>query len=383
MLPSKKRRNSTSLRGSSLIENQFDISNNAFASAILEDDSSEDSSGIHHEGLVESIMNHEAAVIDEQQQQQQQQDRSQRSDQRGLSSKAPADIDDYSFRPLTGFVDLPHHDTMKNRGDRSDHTPSTSVNTRRSSITSSSTGNSTPSAYQQQQGRQKMPARGGFLSTSSIFSSGLTSIKVQVSELDKMFLQHSKSPYGEEYEVPLPQLPHEGKKACYIRLLIAFICLVTAATINIRLGQGELGRASASYLYNTYILGGGPPNDNHVLNDDTTRNGSHLFEKVDTIERGFRRNLLGDPAKHIPSLTVKDNGNIEVSVQHEMTQEHYIEFIWVKDVVSNKVVLARSYNPTEQIAPSLKAKVPEGVKLRPYLFCNLHELWVGDEVHVP
>lgn len=378
MLPSKKRRSS---RLAGYADNEFDISNNAFASAILGDETSEDSSGIHREELVQSIMNHEAAVIDEQEQQQQQEQRH-RNLERGLSAKklAAADIDDYSFRPMTGFVSLPHHEMMKNRGDNSEHTPST--NTRRSSLASSSNGGNL-SRYQQQHQRtnnQTTSAKGGLLSTTSIFSSGLSSIKVQVSELDRMFLQHKQ---GNSYEVPLPQLPHEGKRAYYIRILIACICLATAVTITMLGGQGQFGQASASYLYNNYILGGEMSHDNLVLNDETTKNGSHLFEKVETIEKGFRRNVLGDPEQHLPSLTVHDNGNIEVSVAHEMTEELYIEFIWVKEVASKKVVLARSFSPDKTIVPTLKAKVPSGVKLRPYLFCNQHELWVGEEVEVP
>lgn len=377
MLPSKKRRSSVARRSSYVNNDEFDISNNAFASAILGDDHSEDSSGVHREELMESIMNHEAAV--EQESQRNLVASSNVSSLKAASFKPSANTDDYSFRPMTGLG----HETTKIRGDRSDHTPST--NTRRSSLNSNSSSLNSSVPPQEQQRYTSQTKRGSILSTSSILASGLSSIKVQASELDKMFLQHkqSASAYGEKYEVPLPELPHEGRKAFYIRILIACTCMAVAAIITIYLGQGQFGQASASYLYNNYVLGGGPPPGNHVLNDDTTKNGSHLFEKVETLEKGFRRNVLGSATNHLPSLMVGYDGNIEVTVPHEMTEEHYIEFIWVKDVTSNKVVLARSYSPDESSAPSLKAKVPDGVKLRPYLFCNIHELWVGDEVQVP
>jgi superoxide reductase len=87
-------------------------------------------------------------------------------------------------------------------------------------------------------------------------------------------------------------------------------------------------------------------------------------------------NSNGVPEKHIPQVSIQGN-DVEISANHVMTDEHYIQFIWLKDVKTNEVVLAKELTPQEE-KPVLRARVPSGVELRPYLFCNLHGLWKGE-----
>ena len=111
-----------------------------------------------------------------------------------------------------------------------------------------------------------------------------------------------------------------------------------------------------------------------------------LFAKVKQLETAnyigqigkpvYPPNSDGAPEKHLPQVSV-DGNDVEISANHVMTEEHYIQFMWLKDAKTDEVVLAKELAPTEAKAV-LKAKVPSGIELRPYLFCNLHGLWKGD-----
>mmetsp|Transcript_15689 Transcript_15689/g.29595 ORF Transcript_15689/g.29595 Transcript_15689/m.29595 type:complete len:185 (-) Transcript_15689:141-695(-) len=90
----------------------------------------------------------------------------------------------------------------------------------------------------------------------------------------------------------------------------------------------------------------------------------------------YPANSNGAPEKHIPQVSIKGN-DVEIVANHVMSDEHYIQFMWLKDVKTNEVVLAKELTPQEE-KPVLRAKVPSGVELRPYLFCNLHGLWKGE-----
>lgn len=111
-----------------------------------------------------------------------------------------------------------------------------------------------------------------------------------------------------------------------------------------------------------------------------------LMSKVEKLETAnymgrigqpiYPPNSNGAPEKHIPRVNIQGN-DVEISANHVMSDEHYIQFIWLKDVKTNEVVIAKELAPKEE-KPLLKVKVPSGVELRPYLFCNLHGLWKGE-----
>lgn len=95
-------------------------------------------------------------------------------------------------------------------------------------------------------------------------------------------------------------------------------------------------------------------------------------------------NANGAPEKHLPQVTVAENGKIQVVVPHVMDPEkpHYIEYVWLKDTKSNKVVAVKSFQPTDPSPPTLVAKAKSGSTVKPMLFCNLHGLWEGESVSV-
>jgi len=134
----------------------------------------------------------------------------------------------------------------------------------------------------------------------------------------------------------------------------------------------------------------------------STRNGPPLDVLVNKIEKGkyfgpdvmkmknkeaqFVPNSNGAPEKHIPQINIIDSASsasapttptVEISANHVMTPEHYIQFIWLRDVTLDEVVLVKALTSDEE-RPVLKARVPNGVTLVPCLYCNLHGLWKGE-----
>lgn len=103
--------------------------------------------------------------------------------------------------------------------------------------------------------------------------------------------------------------------------------------------------------------------------------GPDMRKNLDKVPQ-FPPNSNGSPAKHLPKVVVNGN-DIEISADHVMTEEHYIQYIWLRDVDKDEVVLVKACTPSED-KPFLKAKVPSGVTLSPCLYCNLHGLWRGD-----
>lgn len=98
--------------------------------------------------------------------------------------------------------------------------------------------------------------------------------------------------------------------------------------------------------------------------------------KIKNQEKLYTPNTNGSPEKHLPN--VKVNGNdIEISINHVMNDDHFIQFIWLRDVEKDEVVLVKACSINEG-KPYLKARVPSGVTLSPCLFCNLHGFWKGE-----
>jgi len=399
--------------------NDFDISNNAFASAILDDDS-DASSGLRDE-IFESIVSHDVAVQHESESHRrgpyaiqgssqrrdsfsQKQNMSMNSIQEEFENLDQVNVgiddeDDFSFRPPPGHTSLPHHNQL-NKRNKSDHL----VANRRQSFNSfdyaddddqeEGDGDNYDDKPKQEVKKKMMmiPNRPSLSSvrsiTGSIISSGISSVKVQVSELDKMLLQRRESerfPTSGTYEVPLPTMPFETRKAMYLRVFVGLLCFSMALVTTIFYGEGQLGHASASLLYRNIILQGASDidNQNQILNNGNTIDGAHLFEKVKTLEKGFKANVNGDPGTHIPIVNLMNQGMIEITVGNEMEYEDYVQFMWVKDVNKKEVVLAKNFSPDNNAAPVLKAQVPSGAVLQPFLFFNINELWVGEPFQVP
>lgn len=95
-------------------------------------------------------------------------------------------------------------------------------------------------------------------------------------------------------------------------------------------------------------------------------------------------NSKGAREQHIPSVEVNAGSSVKVVVPHVMDAEkpHYIQYIWLKDEKTNKVIAAKSFKATDASPPTLTASVKKASKVKPLLFCNLHGLWQGDSVSV-
>lgn len=74
--------------------------------------------------------------------------------------------------------------------------------------------------------------------------------------------------------------------------------------------------------------------------------------------------------KHKPTYEIK-NDKIHVSVNHVMTEEHYIE--WIR-MVSNNKEYTFYFKPGDN--PIAEFDYIKGSKL--YSYCNLHSLWETD-----
>ena len=80
--------------------------------------------------------------------------------------------------------------------------------------------------------------------------------------------------------------------------------------------------------------------------------------------------------KHVPVVRV-EGGSVHVevgSVEHPMSAEHYIPWIWLQTSVG---VQMKELSP--QSAPAVDFALAEGEKpVAVYAYCNLHGLWKAD-----
>ena len=109
----------------------------------------------------------------------------------------------------------------------------------------------------------------------------------------------------------------------------------------------------------------------------------HVVEVVQT--GGGSLTCCGEPMKHLQANTtdaanekhvpvIEDLGDsIKVtvgSVEHPMTDEHYIVFI---EVLTKKKVLRKELKPGKEPHAKFKVKMEKVLEVRE--FCNLHMLW--------
>ncbi len=80
--------------------------------------------------------------------------------------------------------------------------------------------------------------------------------------------------------------------------------------------------------------------------------------------------------KHVPQVTIQDN-SVKVnigSVDHPMTEEHYICWIYLK---TNQGAHRKNLEPW--MVPSVTFALSEGEKaITAYDYCNLHGLWAAE-----
>lgn len=188
------------------------------------------------------------------------------------------------------------------------------------------------------------------------------------------------------YRVPMPTLPFQTKRGTLVRVAMGIIFLSLSVTFTmLGGGNGQVGMLVSSYLFNSLIVGdpGGTAVEERP-SSSVTSNGSHLFETLRGLERDNVPNTNGIADYHIP-IAKLNGAELEVEVglkPHVMSENHYIKYVWLRDVDANSIVLAKEFKPSDESPPSLRAKVPRGVTLKPYVFCVLHDLWIGEPFQV-
>jgi superoxide reductase len=169
--------------------------------------------------------------------------------------------------------------------------------------------------------------------------------------------------------------------------VVAIITLILGSSHAFSIDRREALGFAATGVFSAYVV---PPVETANAIRLPGQGPPPLFKVCEQLETAndigkigipkFKPNSIGSPEKHIPIIEL-DGQTVSMSANHVMTPEHYIQYMWLKDAKTNEVVLAKELAPSEN-APLLKARVPSGVTLRPYLFCNLHQLWKGDEFTV-
>lgn len=74
------------------------------------------------------------------------------------------------------------------------------------------------------------------------------------------------------------------------------------------------------------------------------------------------------PEKHLPVYEIVDN-NLKITVHHVMEQDHYIEWILVKNLTGSKQKLFSPQDEISMIIPYEKGSII-------YSYCNKHGLWM-------
>jgi len=114
-----------------------------------------------------------------------------------------------------------------------------------------------------------------------------------------------------------------------------------------------------------------------------------VARQVEQIEKKFRdeANTNGAPEKHLPQVSISSSQKsdiqmVTVTIPHVMTEEHWIQAIWLQEEKSGDVAVAKVLPSTEPAPPSLVCGAPKGARLTPMCYCNLHGLWKGETIVV-
>lgn len=211
--------------------------------------------------------------------------------------------------------------------------------------------------------------------------------KSQASLSSRPTMYKQESAYtSSSYEIPMPILPFESRRGTIVRVMMGIIFFALSLTFTLLgAGDGKIGMSISSYLYSNFIVDG----ETSSMATDTpeqifTSNGAHLFETLRELETSYRANAVGIPEYHIPKIIMNDlEVEIEIGLKpHTMSKDHFIKYIWLRDVNAKTIVLAKEFKHSDASPPVLRAKVPAGVTLQPHLFCTKHDLWIGDQFHV-
>ena len=89
----------------------------------------------------------------------------------------------------------------------------------------------------------------------------------------------------------------------------------------------------------------------------------------------------GHEASHIPQARVTGR-EITVWVEHEMTEQHFTNCIYIKD--QDGLVIGMTHLLSQDDPAEITFTMPVTTKtVTPYSSCALHGLWVGEGIEVP
>lgn len=105
-------------------------------------------------------------------------------------------------------------------------------------------------------------------------------------------------------------------------------------------------------------------------------------------------NDKGDKQSHIPRVTFNKDQLVVVTMQHVMDPgiveggeveigAHWIEYIWLEEIDTGRVLAARNFEPVDASPPFLTSRFPKDKIVVPFAFCNKHGLWQGEPFRVP
>ena len=84
----------------------------------------------------------------------------------------------------------------------------------------------------------------------------------------------------------------------------------------------------------------------------------------------------GKEATHLPIvMLLAGQGSVEVSTNHEMTEEHFIAAHYIKDQ-DGRVIAFAEYANDPDVTPRTTFKLPSGTtKITVFSYCNKHDIW--------
>ena len=145
--------------------------------------------------------------------------------------------------------------------------------------------------------------------------------------------------------------------------------------INRRSFMKAAGILGAVALVPTQFLGCG---DGSTTTNDAWETRASELEGLQDIRTAAKPGPWAEKVGgHLPALSFDANGAAVVTVDHAMSEEHFISTIYIKDQ-DGLVMGAQEFSGTDA-APTVTFTLPKGTtEVTAYAYCNLHDLWMAD-----
>ena len=104
----------------------------------------------------------------------------------------------------------------------------------------------------------------------------------------------------------------------------------------------------------------------------------------------------GKAGVHVPTVVMNGDGTVTASCTHGMIDadptamppvaQHWITTMYARDTTTNTVIELVEFitrGPDKATTATMTFKIPPGtISIKVYAYCNQHDLWVTDEIHV-